>query len=87
VRSLLVLAGVVALVALLYYATFTQASTECEVCVRFEGREACQTAAADSREAAEQTALSTACAKVSSGVTGSIGCTRNPPASVSCRER
>jgi hypothetical protein len=86
-RGLLVAVAVAAVVGLLYAATLAQAGFECDACMRHDGREACRTAAATSREDAERTAISTACAVLTSGVTATIRCQATPPVSLVCRER
>jgi hypothetical protein len=86
-RVVVVLAVVVAVVALLYSATLAGAETECEVCVRYEGREGCRTATGSSRDAAEQAAIMTACALVANGVTATIACQGLEPTKLDCRAR
>ena len=61
--------------ALVWFST-TQSQVECEACMRFEGREACNTSAAATREEAEAQARSSACARVSAGVTAGIQCSQ-----------
>jgi hypothetical protein len=71
-------------VALVVYSTLNT-STErirCEVCITFRGQQACETAAARTRELAQRAATETACAQVSSGVTDSNQCHNTPPDSV-----
>jgi hypothetical protein len=82
-----VLAVVAAVVALLYSATLAGAESECEACVRYEGREGCRTATGGSREAAEQAAVMTACALVANGVTATIACQGLEPVKLACRAR
>ena len=86
-RVAVVLAVIAAVVALLYAATLAGAETECEVCMRYEGREGCRSATGASRDAAEQAAIMTACALVSSGVTATIACQSLEPVKLSCRTR
>jgi len=81
------LAVVAAIVALLYYATLAGADTECEACMRYEGREACRTAVGVGREEAERTAVSTACALVANGVTATIRCQALEPVKLECHPR
>lgn len=81
------LAVVAAIVALLYYATFADADTECEACMRYEGREGCRTAIGVGREETERTAITTACALVANGVTASIRCQGLEPVKLECRRR
>ncbi len=71
--------------AILYAATLAQAGFECEACVLFEGRRACGTARAGSVAEARRTALTTACATVTSGVTSTLRCQAEPPLSLDCR--
>jgi hypothetical protein len=81
------LAVVTAIVALLYYATLAGADTECEVCMHYEGREACRSAVGVGREEAERTAIATACALVANGVTATIRCQGLEPVKLACRPR
>lgn len=54
----------------------------CQVCITFQGRQACRTASASTRELALRTATENACAVISSGVTDSGQCRNTPPDSV-----
>lgn len=81
------LAIVAAIVALLYYATLADADTECEACMRYEGREACRTAIGVGRDEAERTAVATACALVANGVTATIRCQGLDPVKLECHPR
>jgi len=83
--------GLGALVALAFigalaWFSVTQAGVECEVCMRFEGREACNTSAAADRDEAVAQARSSACAQISSGVTSGIRCSQEPPLRLQCSE-
>lgn len=71
---------------LLYRATLAGAGVTCEACVRFEGREACKSAAGPDRPGAERAAVMTACALVSGGVTDTIACQGIPPVSLHCSQ-
>jgi hypothetical protein len=73
--------------AALYAATLAGVGVECEACVTYEGRQACKAATGPSREEAERSAISTACAVVTGGVTRSIECQRLEPLSLHCAER
>ncbi len=86
-RVVIGLAILIAVVALLYSATLAGAETECEVCMRYEGREGCRSATGADRDAAEQAAIMTACALVSNGVTATIRCQSLEPAKLECRTR
>jgi len=87
VKFLIGVAIAVAAVFLLYRATLAGAGVSCEACVRFEGREACKSAAGPDRLGAERAAVMTACALVSSGVTDTIACQGIPPISLDCSAR
>ncbi len=80
-----VLFGVVAVVlfiGLLVYLTIGQKQVRAEVCVVFEGRRNCRTAAGPTQEQAVRTATDNACATIASGMTESMTCGRMPPTSV-----
>jgi hypothetical protein len=77
------LAGAVA--AGLYAATLGTVAIECEACMRFDGRQHCAAAAAPTQEEAEQAAVATACAVLTSGVTPTLQCQASPPVSLGCR--
>jgi hypothetical protein len=81
------LAVTAAAVGLLYYATLAGAGTECEACMHYEGREACRSATGVDREEAERTAIATACALISNGVTATIRCQGLEPDQLECTTR
>lgn len=80
-----VLLGVV-FAAGLFWATLSESSVSCEVCMAFGPQEACRTVSAADREHAVAMAVSSACAVLSGGVTQGIRCSQTPPRSVSCTE-
>jgi hypothetical protein len=53
-----------------------------EVCMSFQGRQACKAASGETKEASFRTATDTACALIASGVTDTQACTRGEPVSV-----
>ena len=80
-----VVAGIVfALLVLAYvvYSSMNLSGHRVEVCIAFNGRSACRTAAGASEEFARRTATTNACAELASGVTDSIACENTPPTSV-----
>ena len=80
-----VIAGILfALVVLAYvvYSSMNLSGHRVEVCIAFNGRSACRTAAGASEEFARRTATTNACAELASGVTDSIACENTPPTSV-----
>ena len=74
--------AVVLFIALLVYLSVGQTQVRAEVCVEFQGRTNCRTAAGPSQEAAVRTATDNACATITSGMTESMSCGRKPPVSV-----
>lgn len=79
-----ILAIVFAMVVLVLvvYTTMGTARFRCEVCVSFQGRQACRTASAPTEPDALRTATENACAQVASGVTDSMACENAQPASI-----
>ncbi len=71
-----------AILGLVLYSTMGNAKYRCEVCVMYQGRQACRTASAATKEQAERTAKENACAQIASGVTDSIACDNSTPISV-----
>jgi hypothetical protein len=71
-----------AILLLVLYSTMGNAKYRCEVCVSYQGRQACRTASAATQEQAERTAKENACAQIASGVTDSIACDNSTPISV-----
>jgi len=66
----------------LVYSTFSGGRYRCEVCMSFQGRKDCRTAAADTRDHAVRTAVDNACAQLASGVIDTSNCTQSAPVSV-----
>ncbi|MEX2263039.1 MAG: hypothetical protein WD696_13870 [Bryobacteraceae bacterium] len=77
--------GILFLLAVLGYlviSTQRTAQHRVEVCITYQGRQACRTALASSKESAQRAATDNACAQIASGMTDSIACTNTPPDSV-----
>jgi len=70
---------VAAVVGLVVYSTLGTNRFHCEVCVTYQGRTACRTASAQSREQAQRTATENACAQIASGITESNQCENTAP--------
>ena len=80
-----VLAGVLAalaFVALLAYMSLGGRKFRVEVCVEYQGRTNCRTAAGPSQQQALRTATDNACATIASGMTDSMSCGQKPPTSI-----
>ncbi len=71
-------------IGLLIYAMLGQAKVTCEVCVTFQGKTECRTAAGPDREQAVRTAVDNACGLLTSGMTNSINCSNTAPDSITC---
>lgn len=72
---------------LLMWNTMTSQQVECEVCVEFNGRRNCATASAASETQAAQSAQSTACGTISSGMAEAVMCGDVEPVSRRCQVR
>ena len=72
---------------LLMWNTVSSQQVECEVCVEFKGRRNCATASAASETQAAQSAQTTACGTVSSGMSESVMCGDVQPVSRRCQVR
>ncbi len=70
----LIVAATLALLGLLVYSSMPAANFRCEVCVAYEGQQACRTASAETQAMAQRTAHENACAQIASGVTATTGC-------------
>ena len=79
---LLAIVFVVGVLIVLVYTTMGNARYRCEVCISFQNRTACRTAAAATDAQASRTATENACAQIASGVTDSMACENTPPQSV-----
>jgi hypothetical protein len=78
--GLIVLAAL-AFVGLLAYMSMGQKQHRVEVCVQFRDQKNCRIAAGPTKDAALRTATDNACATITSGMTESMACSHNPPAS------
>jgi len=69
-------------IAAVVYSTLGMRKNRVEVCMEFNGRTACRTAAGETPERARRAAVDNACALISSGVGDSIACQNRTPVSV-----
>lgn len=72
----------IAFIGLVVFSTFRLSRHRVEVCMEYQGRRACRTAAGETLEKARRAAIDNACALIASGVTDSIACQNTPPSSV-----
>lgn len=85
--TLVTLLVVAAIAALFFYMSTAHASTECRVCMTFNGQRNCATAVGPNEHDAQEGAQNTACGPITSGMDQSIACGRTPPDSTQCRTR
>ncbi len=64
------------------YSTMNMSQHRVKVCMQYNGDMNCATAAGSTKEFALRQAVSTACATISGGVTGTLACERSEPATV-----
>jgi hypothetical protein len=84
--TLIAILFALAVLAALIYSSMNLRQYSCEVCIAYQGRNNCSTAAGTTREEAVRTATDVACAPITSGMTESIQCSNTPPKSVNCNE-
>jgi hypothetical protein len=84
---MITLAVLALIVALFFYMSTASANEECTVCVEFQGRSNCATAAGSTSAEATETAHRTACGPIVSGMNETIACDNREPVSVQCRVR
>ncbi len=75
------------LVGVVVYRSMTIAQHECDVCITFQNEQVCRTAASGDRKAAIESAVTSACGTLASGMTNSIRCQNTTPDSVTCRQK
>ena len=85
--TLYTIAVVAGIAALFFLMTAGRAGVTCEVCMDFRGRANCATAAGPDSAAATETARTTACGPIASGMNESIACGNTIPATTRCRRR
>jgi polyferredoxin len=85
--TLITLAVVAAIAALFFYMSTARANQECNVCMEFQGRTNCASAAGVTPAEATETAHRTACGPLVRGMNETIACDNRTPVSVQCRAR
>src|SRR5512140_1933740 len=71
-------------VAFVIYRSFHVAGFRCEVCISFQGRQACRSVDGPTEHEARSGAVNNTCAQLTSGVTDSMACERTQPTKVNC---
>ena len=72
----------IGVLAVIIWSSFNMSQVRMKACMQYEGRTNCATASGATKEFATRAAISTACASIASGVTGTIGCEGSRPASL-----
>ena len=85
--TLITLAVVIAIIVLFFYMSVARATEQCEVCMEFQGRSNCATAAGHTAAEATETAHNTACGPLARGMNETIACGNRAPLSVQCKNR
>jgi hypothetical protein len=85
--TLITLAVIAAVFALFFYMSTARATEECTVCMAFNGRSNCATAAGRTPAEATETAHNTACGPIANGMNETIACGNRAPLSVQCKNR
>ena len=83
---ILIAVSLLAVLGYIVYSSMALDQYSCEVCMEFRGRTDCRKAVGATEAEALRTALDTACAQLSSGMTDTIACSRTPPKSVACEK-
>ena len=81
------LAGLAAIIGFVVYTSFQAGTVRCEVCITFEGQEACRSVDGATEADARQAAVTNACAFLATGVTRSMACARTTPTRDHCAAR
>lgn len=84
-KSILVFLAIAAFVAFLAWNTVSAQKVECRVCVEFANGRNCATATALDENSASQSAQTTACGPLASGMDATIACGNAVPVTRQCR--
>ena len=82
IAALVILTPIIGFVV---WSSFQVNAVECEVCLRFDGRDMCRTASAATQNEALRSATDNACALLTSGMTNTIRCHNVDPVKTECR--
>jgi hypothetical protein len=81
------LGGLAAIIGVVVYTSFQVGGVRCEVCITFEGREACRAVDGTDEGETRRAAVTNACAQLASGVTRTIACEGTTPTREHCETR
>ena len=85
--SWLALGALTALISFVVWSSLRIGGVRCEVCIQFEGRQACRAVDGTGEEETLAAARTNACALIASGVTQTMACERMQPARSACSAR
>lgn len=85
--SWIALGSLAALITVVVYTSLHTGTIRCEVCIAFNGRQACRAVDGSTEEDALAAARTNTCALLAGGVTETMACERTPFASSSCRSQ
>ena len=72
----------IGVLAVIVWSSFNLSQVKMKACMQYEGRTNCATASGSTKLDATRAAVSTACASIAGGVTGTIGCEGSRPVSL-----
>jgi hypothetical protein len=82
--SWVTLVGLAAVMGFVVYSSFQVGGFRCEVCMTFEGRDACRAVDGAVEGETRQAAITNACAQIASGVTRTMACEHSTPTREHC---
>ena len=85
--SWVALIALLAIGAFVVYTSLPVGGVRCEVCMTFDGRDACRAVDGPTEDDARAAARTNACALLTSGVTNTLACERSTPVRTSCSAR
>lgn len=85
--SWVTVAGLLAIGGFVVASSLRVGGVRCEVCIDFEGRQACRAVDGDTEPDAHHAAVTNTCAQLASGVTQTMACERTEPTRAACTAR
>lgn len=76
--------GLGAIIGFVVYTSLDVGAVRCEVCISFEGHDACRSVDAANEDEARRGAITNTCALLASGVTRTMACERTTPVREHC---
>ena len=84
--SWVTLVGLAGIFGVVVMTSLNVGGVRCEVCVEFNGRQACRAVDGDDEAETHTAAMTNACALVASGVTDTVACQHSTPTKASCAQ-